>query len=407
MATVSELGLNVMRLRKARNWTHEELSRRAGVSLSSLKRVQRGAQQGLATDAVVRLAEAFTVPVGELTGQPSVPAAEATAGALRDLRDMILSPVFLPGMAALVVADGEPRELAALEADVSAAWARYWRGDLDEMVRALPGLIAEGLVVARELGAAAAAKPLAQAWELAGTAMVNYGREDVAGIALERAVHAAVAGPDEVLTATVTGTASWVMLHQARYREAEAVALAAADQLAPTRRGALPVELAGYGNLLMCAIAPRVALGGDPVDLLDEARGVAGQLGRKTPVYQTAFGPTTVAMQGAYGYAMLKRPGDALRMAKDVEIGQLTGISRGRHYLDLGQSLVDAGRYPSALKVLRAAADIAPEWFGHQMIARSLVQQIREEQSRISDDLAGLAVLARVDTAEPAVSLVI
>lgn len=407
MPSVSELGKRIKREKGARGWSYETLSGRSGVSVAALKRVVSGVQQGMHVDSVSRVAAAFGLPVDELTGHDAIPAAEAAADGVRNLRNVVLSPAMLPGLASLAVVDGEPRGVVDLAEAVTQGWANYWGGRLDLVVMELPALIAECRLAAAELGAASAALPLAQAWELAATALVNYGQEDLAGMAAERAVNAAALGDDPLLTATVTGTYSWVLLHQGRYADAEAVAVAAAMGVTPPRRAAAPAALASYGNLLMCAVAPRVALLGDPADLVDEARGIGAQLGGKTPVFQTAFGPNTVAMQEVYAYAMLKRPGRAMTAARAVELDQLEGISRGRHWLDLAQVHVDAGRTKNALGALKAASAMSPEWFGRQGIARSLVRQVREELTRPSDEVMALASLARVDTSDPGVSLVI
>lgn len=406
MAQPSELGKRIKRERGVREWSQEELSRRAGVGVATIGRVESGSQQGMHSDTVTRVAEALGLAVGELTGQSGTPATEAASAAVRDLRDVILSPSLLPGLAALAVADGEPRPATDLAAAIAAAWADYWAGNFDAVVAVVPALVAEARVAEAE-GGAEHVPNLAMAWELAASIMVFYGREDVAATGAERAVVAAARGDDPVLTATVTGTYSWVLLHQGRYAESEAVALAAAATIEPARRGASRLELAGYGNLLCNAVAPRVAQAKTAVDLVEAAAGVAAQLGRREAVYAASFAPNTVAMQNTYGWVMLKNPGKALAAAKRVDLADLPGIRAGRHRLDVAQALVDAGRYPAALNMLRLAADVSPEWFRHQAIAGDLIRQIREEQTRASDEVAALARLARVDAPGPTVALVI
>lgn len=413
MATPSELGHAIKRERVARTWSREELAGRARVGVATLKRVENGAQQGMHSDTLTRIAAAFGVPPGTLTGQDAPYPGEAASAALTDLRDVLLSPTLVPGLAGLTsvaawaVVDGTPRPVPELMVSIDAAWSDFWSGNFDAAVAVLPALIAEGRLAVAEFGHSTASGALAQAWELAATMMVFYGREDLAGIGAERAVTEAANGDDPMLTATVMGTLGWVLLHQGRYAEGEAVALSAATAITPARRGVTRPELAAYGNLLMTALAPRVAQGKNAVDLVEEATGIAAQLGRRTQVYQASFAPNTVPMQDTYGWAMLREPGRALRAAKSVDLAELPGIRRGRHHLDVAQALVDAGRYTAALNTLKAAAALSPEWFGHQNIARSLIEQIREEQTRMSDDVLHLVRVGHVDDPAPAVSLVI
>ncbi|MGH3224951.1 MAG: helix-turn-helix domain-containing protein, partial [Streptosporangiaceae bacterium] len=102
---------------------------------------------------------------------------------------------------------------------------------------------------------------LAQSYQLAACLLTQLGKDELAAVGAERAVQAAREGNDELQWATLHGTYSWVMLHEARYDEAEALALRVAGQIEPAISKAAPEHLTVWGGLLLSAMAPAAAAG--------------------------------------------------------------------------------------------------------------------------------------------------
>ena len=204
---------------------------------------------------------------------------------------------------------------------------------------------------------------------------------------------AASCGDDELQHATLMGTASWVLLHQARMPEAEQVALKAAEATEPRLSEAPPEHLTVWGGLLLWAGAAAAAAGKGDAALghIGLAQAAAARMGADRHDYQMSMGPVQVAMQVTHACAVLGRPGQALKAARDVHPSALLHISHGAHLLDVAQALHEARRRKQAAQVLRQAHDGRAEWFRHQGMARVLVRDLVEHERHLSPDLRVLA----------------
>ncbi|GAA4136018.1 helix-turn-helix transcriptional regulator [Actinomadura keratinilytica] len=383
MPETSTIRENLKRLRVERGLSQEGLAEKSGLSKATIAKLEQGRRQGERTTTLMRLANALDVELGELVGKRERLGEDRDGASVLAVRDAILSPSLLPGLPGLDAEDhGDPTPLPDLTAAVTTAWEAYWAGEFGKVAAAVPGLITEARLTHRSLGPAAAA-PLAQAYQLGACLMVHFGRDDLAAIGAERGIVAAAEGDDEWQWATVQGTYAWVLHHQARLAEAEDLAMRVAEQIEPSF-SAPDEHLAAWGNLLMTALAPACAAGKDPKDYVSKAAAAAERIGHRVDVYQTGFGPATVAMQAVHAYAVLKKPGQALKAAKNVRVGNLRGISRARHLLDVARAHVDAGQPRAAETTLAEARAMSRVWFRHQGLARTLAAEVREIQTRPS-----------------------
>lgn len=64
--TERRLGAVVRRLRRERDWTQEQLGRRAGLAQAHVSEIERGIRVNPTALVVKKLARALGVPVGEL-----------------------------------------------------------------------------------------------------------------------------------------------------------------------------------------------------------------------------------------------------------------------------------------------------------------------------------------------------
>ncbi|MDX6741511.1 helix-turn-helix transcriptional regulator [Actinocorallia sp. A-T 12471] len=388
------IGERLKRARKERGITQEALAARAGVSVDLVSKLEQNRRTSARVWSLMALARALDVELSALTdgrdrlafGEPDI------GGGVLAVRDALLSPSLLPGFGGLDADDdGTPTPIADLEQTVAAGWDRYWVGDLAGVSALVPGLIADARLTHRSLGPQAAG-PLAQAYELAASLMAQIGRGDLAAIAAERGIGVAALGDDELLWATIHGTYSWVMLRQGRLAEAETVAYDAARQIQPGFTDPA-TRLAAWGLLLMAAAGARVVaarsgqgsmVGHDAAEYLSMAGAAAERIGRRTPIYGTSFGAATVRMQTVYTHVGSGEPGAALEEAARVRPGDLRGISHCRHLLDVAQAQVDMRRPRTAAARLDEAERRAPAWFAQQTLARSLVADVRELETRVS-----------------------
>lgn len=369
--------------------TQEELADRSGLSRELIAKMEQGRRPSVRLTTLTRLAQALDVPLSELADNRPRLDGDRDGASILAIRDALLSPALLPGIDP-GADEGEPTILPRLNAAVDRAAEAYWKGEFGPLAAMVPGLIGEARITWQATGAPAAA-PLTRAYDLTAALMVHMGKEDLAGIAAERAVTTAATGDDELLHASMRGTYAWVLLHQGRLEEAEQLAADAARAIEPSF-SAPADHVATWGSLLMTALAPAAAAGRDVSDYVTLASSGAERVGRRVKIFNTTFAPASVAMQAVHAYAVLREPARALEAARKVNTNELPGIiSQGRHLLDVAQAHVDARHGQTATATLTRARTMAPVWFRHQGVARSLVLELCEQQRRLTPALRELA----------------
>jgi transcriptional regulator with XRE-family HTH domain len=384
------LGRRIKRLRLEKRLTQEDLAEQADMSPVMVAKTEQGRRYPR-YPVLQRLARALDVPVSELTDRRPRLGAASEASVLA-LRDAILSPAVV----GLHAEDAEPLEPQVMRAAVDTMAWLYWDGDFAVLCEELPRLIVQARATRRQHGPAAATA-LVLAYDRAAGLLVHFGREDLAAVAAERGIAAAEGGDDEALLATMHGTYAWCLLHQGRLAEAEAIAATAARGLEPHGKPA-DRDFAAYGNTLMTAVGPAASAGKDTGDYLTEASQAAGRMSGPTFLWATTFSRSSVGMQACFTHAVQRDPAKALAAARDVNLADLPGpVSRGRHLLDVAQAHTDARHPVAAVSVLTEAHKLAPMWFAHQGVAKLLVAELLERQTRISAPLRKLAAATDAD----------
>jgi transcriptional regulator with XRE-family HTH domain len=386
------IGSRLRTARRERGLTQEALAERAEVGLGVISDLEQERRETARITTLTKLADALGVTLSALLDRRERMEREQPAGVL-GVRDALLSISDLPGVDT-AADDGTPTPLASLELSVRRGWELYWAGRLGDLAGMLPGLIGEARLTRGQSGPQAA-RPLAQAYQLAADLMVHVGSDDLAMVAAERALHAAANGDDELQHAILAGTASWVLLHQGRAGEAEQVARVAAEKIEPRMSSATPEHLTVWGSLLLSAAAPAATAsrGADVESYIGLARSAAGRFEADRHDYWTSFGPTQVSMQACYANTVLGRPGRALKAAQGVRRKDLLGISWGAHHLDKAQALATDGRPGDnrrAVDALAVAHGVSPEWFRHQGLARSLTRELADRRTRLGEPLSTL-----------------
>jgi transcriptional regulator with XRE-family HTH domain len=387
MSDGGALADRLRRIRRHRSLTQEGLAHISGVSQEMIAKIEQGRRHPRLT-VLTKLATALDISLSELIDDRPRLDGHREGASILAIRDTLLSPSLLPGIDP-ETDPGDPTPLPQLRAAVSDAGHLYWTGEFAKLAATLPRLIGEARLASQTAGPDAHSL-LAQSYELAALLMVHMGKEDLGALAAERAITAAVPSNDELLHAIMQGTYAWVLLHQARLAESEKLAVTVADRIEPSF-SAPDKTIAVWGNLLMTALAPAAAAGHDFSHYVSLASAGAERLGRKVNIYRTSFGPALVHMQACHAYAVTRDPATALAAARRLHPGDLAGISYGRHLLDVAQAHVDARHSHAATAVLTQARSLAPVWFRHQGIARTLVTDLCEQQKRLTPALRELA----------------
>jgi transcriptional regulator with XRE-family HTH domain len=349
-------------------------------------KIEQGTRRST-VDTLAKLASALDIPLSELLDKrphlgPDNPDASVLA-----IRDVILSPALLPG----VQADADPERSVAIDElarSVESALQIYRAGDFVALTALLPDLISEARITA-EIAGDAGQELLARAYDLACFLLVQFGLDDLASIGAERAVAAAKASNNEILWALELGTYSWVILHQGRFEEAEKLAVTAAEGIADSF-SAPAQNLAAYGSLMTRASAPAASNGKDVAEYLSAAAAAGVRLGREIKFHNRLFSSATVYKESCHAHAVRREPALALEAARQIRPGDLQGVDQARTLLDMAQAHTDAGHLIAAVRRLTEARATAPTWFPHQGVARVLIDDLFEMQSRVSPELREL-----------------
>ena len=389
------IGDRLRRIRRDAALTQEQLAASSGVSKDLVAMLEQNRRKSARITTLAKLSNALGIEMSELLDKRPRLEGGMDSSVLA-IRDALLSPAELAGVDR--ADSGEPTPLPDVQRAVAVGWRNYWAGRFGELAASLPGLIGETRHAFHTFGGPASG-PLAQSYQLAACLLTQMGKDELAAISADRAIQAAAAGDDELQWATLHGTYSWVMLHQARLRDAEAHALRIAERIEPSISKASPQHLTVWGGLMLTAMAPAAAAGRAQAarDHISISHAAAARLDRDRLDYNVNFGPTQVAMQSTHAHAMLREPGHALKAAQGVRREDLQTISYGAHLIDVAQAQADARRRRDAVATLVQARQMSPTWFRHQGLARSVVTELVEAKQQLSPALRGLARELRVD----------
>ncbi|MGW0668171.1 helix-turn-helix domain-containing protein [Streptomyces sp. NPDC002746] len=396
------IGDRIRALREFRDVTQDELSRRAGVSVDTIRKLEQNVRESARINTLRGLARALDVQLERLVGQPTVTQHLTEDGGLLALRDAIQDPGALPGVPSDEALE-EPPGADEWIADVRAATGLYWTGSYSELSAILPGLLRDGRAVTRTHSTEPVWRQMALAYQLAASLSTQSGHPDWAYTAVEQQLAAAAHASDPLLEGMGVSTLSWVLLRQGRWEQAQGVAERKADALEPARRHATAEQLAVYGNLLIAAATPAARNDNhdQAMELLTLAESAAVQSG-PVSAYGSAFSVTDVRTQkvnvslaGTDG-----RPGAALVASEQVD---LTEISRPIHSasyrIDVAQARYQTGDSSGALDLLLEVERDQPEWIRLQTLAAATVREMLEAERRRNSTLRGLASRLGVDPA--------
>ncbi|WP_422770716.1 helix-turn-helix domain-containing protein [Plantactinospora sp. WMMC1484] len=405
------LGENIARIRRQRSLTQERLAERAGLSVETIGKLERNERTVARMSTLNQLARALEVPTSRLLGDVSLSAARRERDrdqiGLIELRK-VLTPARGLGGVTIGRQDGEPPTLGGVRGAVRAADRAYHDDDYRTALAALPSLLADAAILVNVLDGDARTEAhdlLAQAHQVAGTALIQLRAFDLAHRALTLAMEASDRSGNDLVGASTVTTMCWLLLRQGRLMEAEQLAVTTADQIEPRFSRAAPAELTTWGWLLLRASAAAVRdnRGDDAETLLDAAAAAATRLGDRASVEALSPGPAsigvfcsrTVEMKRVENVIVAGDPGRALELARRIPPGgRPTSNNRNRHRLDIASALTQVGELPAATDVLLDLRHAAPTWLRHQRYARDIVRTIRARRRRpMSEELVDLASL--------------
>ena len=264
--------------------------------------------------------------------------------------------------------------LPALIVDVEAA-ARYF--DADERVQAY--------------------RLLTHTYNTVSSVLKKLGDFEFASIAADRAIRAARAIDDALLSAAASYRLANVFLPAGRLAEAKDVALTAADALELSGSSSRRTHLAVRGGLQLTAAIATACQGAasEAWQLVAVAAIAANQLREDHADPYTIFGPTNLAIHGVQVATELGDGREALRRGGRIDPDRLPPAlleRRGHLLIDLARGHAQQVDDPAAVAVLVDADRLAPEEVRFNPVVFDLVALLlRRERRNTTPGLRALA----------------
>ena len=383
-------GERVRYARKGNHQTQAVVAGLSGITTDYLYQIERGKKLP-ALPVAVQLAAVLRVPLSALLGEtPASPKAIAPleAGAAIHQALMWASSV------------DEPPNVADLHQQVRAAWQTWQSSEhrYSQLGRQLPSLITAVEQLRQLSGEEAEADHPAQRcaadlYGLVRTVAKRVGRVDLAMLAADRGLAAAGAAVDPTRLAAANWNQAHVLLAQHEAEGAEAVALRAAEAIAPHVGDDLDA-LAVHGSLQLVAAMASVRRGRswEARDRIRTVLPMAQRTGERNACW-TAFGPTNVALFAVSVEVEAGETGEGLRLAERIAPEPSLSIERRvAFHLEQAKGYTQRQDYAGALVMLQAASVEAPEDLRYRPAARAalhtLVQRGRGAVGRQAAQLA-------------------
>ncbi|WP_020670015.1 helix-turn-helix domain-containing protein [Amycolatopsis nigrescens] len=394
------IGDRVRYWRRRRNLGRKHFADMVGRSASWVDKIEKGERALLRLPMLERVAEVLNIDPAVLTDQP---AAERAARCVDPTEVQAIRSALgsYPGLAPAEPPAGTFR--ITQQADyLDAAWAA---SHFTVVARHLPTLItaAQNAVPTatgdERLGAH---RMLVTTYRLASSMLLKFEASDLAWLAADRAMHAALAADDTWALARATRSVARAMTGDDQRPQAIGALLAMADRMRPQVTVDADHLLALYGMLYLAA-STSAAQGEDAGLALEMHRDAAAAAQRLQPEHNrhnTFFEQANVDIHRVSALVRLHEHGRALEYARTIDPTSLAGLPperRANHLLDLTEANAKTGHYRPAVQTLRLAEQIAPEEVRCRPLAhgllRLLLRNTNGEHGRL---LSGMAERAGV-----------
>jgi transcriptional regulator with XRE-family HTH domain len=386
------IGDNLARIRRRRGLTQEQLAERAEVSVSVIRKLERNDRDSASIPTLRKLAAGLGVTTVELF-QPTPRFEERVDHDDRaDLYAIrrVLQPARSLSAAPTLADEEHPPSLDALRATVREVNGFFRDSDYAGAVASLPTAITDGrrtLAALEGDDQVAGWEQMSQAYQTAAMVLIQLRRDDLAYHALGLAMDAGYAAGDDVLVAAAVCAENWLLTRQARFDEAEDVALASAEAIEPSfTHSSLPhVAVWGWLNLGAAAAAARnnrPDVAGDAIRRARAAAYVAAPHRKSDVAHWTTIGPAVVAIREAE-LAMVAGDADTvLRAAQEVPADTRPAVTYQRHLLDVAAAHLEQRRQDETQAILLQLCESVPGWLRYQRMARNLTERLLHGRPR-------------------------
>ncbi|WP_267245185.1 helix-turn-helix domain-containing protein [Streptomyces sp. PR69] len=400
---------NIRKYRRTGGLSQEGLAEAAGLSLSTVRKVEQGGD--VRVETLHALARALGVSTSALfaTEAPrSVvgPQDDANRRHLVELRRALMPPI---GLAApLTAAPEEPGGLDTTCQQVRDARALYEQDRYSSVAKLLPPLLrsseaAVNALEGEEQRLAMTAR--SQVLLMTGQFLTQVRQYDMAYYALAEAIRLGRETGQTLTAATGVVGMCWLLLRQDRFDECEQLAAQTAAEIEPRLSEAAADHLAVWGELWLRVAASSVR--NNRPDVAQEARRMAATaasaMGREDngfPNHWGGFGPATVEMKAIEDLSLTGDQRGVLRRSDEGPVspnglrslGGVTSNNWNRHRLDVAKAYVATGEHQEAMAELMQIKQRANGWITHQPMARYVMADILKTRKRtLTEEMRSMA----------------
>lgn len=397
------IGRRVRYWRQRRNLNRKQFADMVGRSTSWLDKIEKGERSLLRLPMLDRVAEVLSIDSVALTDGPTAYRAAQCIDAI-EVRTIREALSWYPSLSF----DDSSREPSLDQVAKQLKYIEHaWLSSHFMVVaRHLPKLLHEAQILtltAKPSSRVVASRALVMAYRLASSVLLKFETNDIAWLAADRAMQAALAVDDTLALARATRSVARSLTSTGQLSSAIEVLIGMADRMKPelaTRAGEL---LSLYGMLYLAAsIAAAKQEDADAALIMHEhAQAAADKLGPNYETHQTVFGSTNVSLHRVAALVRLHEPGQALAYARNIDsrsISTLPPERRVNHFLDLSTAYAETGRYEAAGCTLVEAERIAPEEVRCRPLAHGLLRaMLRNTSGEVGRSVLRMASRAGMD----------
>jgi transcriptional regulator with XRE-family HTH domain len=397
VVTEGPIGERIRIYRQRRGLSQKELAGLVGRSESWLSQVERGIRSVDRLSVLIDVARVLKTDVETLAGHPMSLAPNGHPGldGLDEVRDALST---YPGLG-----PNEPAtiDLGDVERLTSEVHRRYQAADYGAAARILPGLITTSdtaVVASSGDQQRRALVTQSQVYVAAAKLVTKVGEGQLAWIAADRAMTAALRTESSTLTAMAAYQVACAFLKLDRVDQAEQVAITTAENFLDDSPMGLSVQGALF--LIGSVIAGRRSDRREATERLRRAQYLADALAHDGNHGWTAFGPTNVAIHQVSAAAELGDAKQAIARAEHIDTsGMPEGLQsrRAQVHIDLAWAYSQHREDAAVVINLMEAERVAPQVLRYNIIAREILRELlKRERRSATPGLRALATRAGV-----------
>ena len=275
-----------------------------------------------------------------------------------------------------------PPGIAALTAAVNNTRRQYQACRYSELIKSLPGLLAELHAACLTLDGETRLQAYslsADAHHVAAGLLLKLDDQGLAYLAADRSMRAAQASEDPVTTGASARIITHTLMNGGHLAAAIDTASSQAARLDRDVPSHTPESLSVYGSLLLRGAIAAAQHGnrGAAYELLTEADAAGQRLGVDGNLRWTAFGPTNAKVHRVNVAMTLGDAGTAVDVARGIDLSTITVTERKASLLiDTARAFLQWGKHEKAYLALRAAEQTAPEEVAGRPSVHRLVREL-------------------------------